>query len=132
MEYWTDFTRNPFMWIIGTPEIGEDTWIGPFTVIDGSGSLTIGDHCSVSAGVQIYTHSMLEPGREEGDIERDSVHIGDSVYLGANAVVQKGTVIEEGSIIGAGSVVLSGSHIGPDETWAGVPAERVDSVAGWN
>ena len=25
---------NPHAWIIGTPEIGEGTWIGAFTVIE--------------------------------------------------------------------------------------------------
>ena len=33
---------NPHAWVIGEPEIGEGTWIGAFTVIDGSGGLTIG------------------------------------------------------------------------------------------
>ena len=44
-------------WIIGEPAIGEGTWIGAFTVIDGSGGLTIGSGCDISSGVHIYTHS---------------------------------------------------------------------------
>ena len=50
---------NPHAWIIGQPEIGEGTWIGAFTVIDGSGGLRIGRGCDVSCGVHIYTHSTV-------------------------------------------------------------------------
>ncbi|MHA4875698.1 hypothetical protein, partial [Enterococcus faecium] len=50
---------NPHAWIIGDPEIGEGTWIGAFTVIDGSGGLHIGAGCDISSGVQIYTHSSM-------------------------------------------------------------------------
>ena len=35
---------NPYhdqAWVIGEPEIGDGTWIGAFTVIDGSGGLRI-------------------------------------------------------------------------------------------
>lgn len=40
--------------VLGDVRVGARTWIGPFTVLDGSGGLEIGDTCSVSAGVQIY------------------------------------------------------------------------------
>src|SRR3954454_7720172 len=43
-------------YVYGDVRVGENTWIGPLTVLDGTGGLTIGRYCSVSAGVQIYTH----------------------------------------------------------------------------
>src|SRR5215207_7428676 len=45
--------------VLGDVQVGEQTWIGPFTVLDGSGGLKIGSHCSISAGVQIYTHDTV-------------------------------------------------------------------------
>ena len=48
---------NPHAWIVGEPEIGDGCWIGAFTLIDGSGGLTIGKGCDVSSGAQILTHS---------------------------------------------------------------------------
>mgnify|MGYP003351887026 FL=1 len=46
--------------IFGDVKVGFETWIGPFTLLDGSGGgLTIGDHCSISAGVHIYTHDTV-------------------------------------------------------------------------
>ena len=52
---------NPHCWITGEPEIGEKTWIGAFTLIDGLGGLKIGRGCDISSGVQILTHSTVPP-----------------------------------------------------------------------
>lgn len=41
--------------IIGSVKVGKNTWIGPFTVLDGSGGLEIGDNCSISSGANIFT-----------------------------------------------------------------------------
>ena len=47
-------------YVYGDVRLGKYTWIGPFTILDGTGGgLTIGDHCSISAGVQIYTHDSV-------------------------------------------------------------------------
>jgi acetyltransferase-like isoleucine patch superfamily enzyme len=45
--------------ILGDVEMGKRCWIGPNVILDGTGGLTIGDHCDISAGVQIYTHSTV-------------------------------------------------------------------------
>ena len=39
--------------VIGDVKVGENTWIGPNVILDGSGGLQIGSWCSISAGVQI-------------------------------------------------------------------------------
>ena len=44
--------------ILGDVKVGRNTWIGPNVILDGSGGLEIGDFVSISAGVQIYTHSV--------------------------------------------------------------------------
>lgn len=50
---------NPFCWIVGKPIIGQNCWIGPFTLVDASGVLSIGPNCDISDGVQIYTYSTI-------------------------------------------------------------------------
>ncbi len=50
---------NPHCWICGEPEIGEGTWIGAFTVIDGLGGLKIGKGCDISSGAKIMSHSSV-------------------------------------------------------------------------
>ena len=47
-------------YIYGNVKVGENTWIGLFTVLDGEGILEIRDSCSISSGVQIYTHNSVK------------------------------------------------------------------------
>jgi acetyltransferase-like isoleucine patch superfamily enzyme len=124
-EYWTDFRRNPFMWIVGKPKIGKNVWIGPFTVLDGSGGLTIGDNCMIGAGAQIYTHE----NKSRSETKRIPTKIGDGVFICAGAIVMMGCTIEEGATIGAGAVLLKESHVKAGEMWVGVPAKRHTSGA---
>ena len=94
--------------VIGDVKVGENTWIGPHTVLDGSGGLEIGSWCSVSAGVQIYTHDTVNWALSAGEVgsERASTCIGSRCYLGPNTVVSKGVTIGDGCVIGANSLVL--------------------------
>ena len=94
--------------ILGDVKVGEDTWIGPFTVIDGSGGLTIGSHCAISAGVHIYTHDTVDRILSGGQLPtvREATRIGSCVYIGPNAVITKGVTIGDCCVIGANSLVL--------------------------
>lgn len=122
---------HPHAWIVGEPEVGAGCWIGAFTVIDGSGGLTIGKGCNVSAGVQIYTHSTVARCVSEGErpIEQRSTRIGDFVYLGAHAVVLMGSDIGDHSVIAAGAVVTEGTVAPPYSLLRGVPAKVVPDGA---
>lgn len=93
--------------IYGDVSIGDYTWIGPFTVIDGSGGLQIGAYCSISAGVHIYTHNTvrwaLSGGKEE--YSRAPVVIGNRCYIGPHAVICQGVTIPDGSVVSAHSLI---------------------------
>lgn len=94
--------------VIGDVRVGENTWIGPFTVLDGSGKLEIGNYCSISSGVQIYTHDSVAWATSGGKstIKRAPTKIGSCCYIGPNTVIAKGVTIGDHCIIGANSVVL--------------------------
>jgi acetyltransferase-like isoleucine patch superfamily enzyme len=120
---------NPHAWIVGEPQIGEGTWIGAFTVVDGSGGLTIGRGCDVSSGVHIYTHSSARrcvSGRQYPTVDRAPVTIGDHVFIGANATVTMGVTIGEGALVGAGAVVTK--DVPAYTVVQGVPARPVSKV----
>ena len=93
--------------VLGEPEVGENTWVGPNVILDASGGLEIGSNCSISAGVQIYSHDSvqwaLSAGKEEYEYGKTS--IGDNCYIGPNVIIQKGVRIGNSCIIGANSFV---------------------------
>lgn len=124
-----DNPYNPHAWIIGEPEIGPGTWIGAFTVIDGSGGLTIGTGCDISSGVHIYTHSSAKrcvSGRSYPTVDREPVVIGDRVFIGAGAIINMGVTIGDEAIIGAGAVVTG--PVAARTIVAGVPARVIGAV----
>lgn len=120
---------NEHAWVVGEPVVGEGTWIGAFTVIDGSGGLTIGSGCDISSGVQIYTHSSVRrcvSGRRYAEVERAPVRIGDRVFIGAGAVINMGVTIGDEAVVAAGAVVTR--DVAARTLVAGVPARPVADV----
>ena len=93
--------------VLGDVRVGEKTWIGPFTVLDGSGGLEIGSTCSISAGVQLYSPDSVRWAVSGGvaEYERAPVAIGDHTYIGPMSIVTKGVRIGKHCVIGANSIV---------------------------
>ena len=92
--------------ILGNVIVGTNSWIGPFTLLDGSGGkLEIGNNCNISAGVQIYTHDTVERVIHNQEIQKADTKIGNNVYIGPNAIITKGIVIGNYVVIGANSFV---------------------------
>lgn len=115
--------------VLGEVQVGKNTWIGPFTVLDGSGGLRIGDYCSISAGVQLYSHDSVNWAISGGSADYDYAltTIGNRCYLGPNVIVAKGVHLGEGCIVGANSFVNQSFPAG--SKLAGNPAKPVTSVA---
>ncbi len=95
--------------VLGNVKVGENTWIGPFTVLDGSGGLEIGSFCSIGSGVQIYSHDTIKWAISGGksEPERTPTKIGDRCYISPNTIIAKGVTIGDGCIVGANSLVLN-------------------------
>ncbi len=93
--------------VLGDVKVGKNTWIGPFVILDGSGELVIGSNCSISAGVQIYSHDSVEWATSGGESPYQYARtlIEDNCYIGPNTIIQKGVTIGKGSVIGANSLV---------------------------
>jgi acetyltransferase-like isoleucine patch superfamily enzyme len=110
--------------------VGKNCWIGPFTIIDGSGGLTIGESCTISAGVHIYTHDNIEQtllGRDTTTpIVKTKVIIGNNTYVGPHSVISKGTTIGHHCVIAANSFV--NSNVPDYSIVAGNPAKLVGKV----
>lgn len=114
--------------VIGEVKIGSDCWVGPYTILDGSGELEIGNYTTISAGVHIYTHDNLKSTLSSGKfpIERKKVIIGNNTYLAPNVIVSKGVVLGNFCVAAAGSFV--NKSFADFSIIAGVPAKQIGIV----
>ena len=111
--------------VLGDVSVGKNTWIGPNVILDGRGKLEIGDHCTICAGVQIYTHDSVDWATKNYKTRKyktASVKIGNNVYVGPNSVISKGIEIGNKSVIGALSYVNK-SFISKSTIY-GIPAKN--------
>lgn len=117
--------------VLGDVEVGAHSWIGPQTLLDGSGGLLrIGSWCSISAGVHLYTHDTVRRAVSMGAAAREvgPVSIGDGCHLGALSVVVRGVTIGDRCVVGANSFVNADV---PDRAIVvGSPARPVGMVVG--
>lgn len=110
--------------VLGDVKVGKNCWIGPFTILDGSGGLEIGNDCTISAGVHVYSHDNVAQTLDRSKpIERAPVKIGSNVYLGPHTIVARGVTIGDGVVVGAHSFVRDDVPAGARV--AGVPAKPI-------
>lgn len=115
-------------YIYGDVKIGRNTWIGPFTILDGTGGLEIGDYCSISAGVQIYTHDTVKWALSGGKCKYEyaPVKIGNCCFIGAGSIILKGVKLGNHCLVAAGSIVNRSFE--DYSIIAGVPARKIGEV----
>lgn len=115
--------------VIGNVTVGAKTWVGPSVVLDGSGGLTIGENCSISAGVQIYSHDSVNWAVSGGSApyEYAKTQIGSNCYIGPNTIIAKGVTLGDGCVVGANSLVLT--NVPPGKKAVGSPCRIVGQMS---
>jgi acetyltransferase-like isoleucine patch superfamily enzyme len=114
--------------VLGDVKVGENTWIGPFTIMDGRGGLTVGRYCNISAGVQLYSHDTVQwalTGGKAAEVRRPT-SVGDYCYIGPMSIISHGVTIGERSVVGANSFV--NKDMPPQSIAAGSPARIIGRV----
>lgn len=111
----------------GYIEIGEATYIGPYTCMAGPGRIVIGRGCLIGSHSGIYgnNHNFADPTRQiaQQGITCKGIVIEDDCWLGSGVRVLDGVTIGKGSVIGAGAVVTK--DIPPYSVAVGVPAKVI-------
>lgn len=120
--------RSSCIYGLSKLKVGRHVWVGPYTVLDAGGGLTIGDYVSISSGVQVYTHDSvrwaLSGGKEE--YESAPTMIESCCHIGAGSIVAKGVTIGPHSAVGASSFVRT--DVPPYSIASGVPAAWIGKV----
>ena len=115
--------------VLGDVQIGDHVWVGPFTVLDGSGgTLKISNWVSVASGTAIYTHDSTKNYLSGGvdPLEKGPVTIGDHTAIGTMCVIGCGVTVGDHCVIGAHSFV--NRDVPPYSIAAGVPARVIGRV----
>lgn len=101
-------------------EIGQNTMVNEYSILDGRGGLTIADSCSVSMRSIIYTGSH-KTFTSSFEYFSKPVYIGNCCWLGAQSVILPGSYLEDRTIISANSVYKGHSEI--NGIYGGNPAQ---------
>ena len=111
----------------GLIAIGENVFLGPYTVIYGHGGVTIGKDTLIAMHCRILSSNHTVPDkntqiRSQPDILLPTT-IGKDVWLGAGATILGGVTVGDGCIVGAGAVVTK--DLPPYSVAVGIPAKVV-------
>ena len=115
--------------VLGDVTVGQNVWVGPFTVLDGSGGqLTIGDRSTIGPGAQLYTHDTQLRTLSGGEAPTDGAPttIGANCHIGPGVVVAMGVTIGDRVVVGPNSVVLR--DIPSDSKAFGVPCRVIEKL----
>ena len=95
--------------VFGDVVVGENVWIGPFTVLDGSGGrLEIGKGSTIGPGAQLYTHDTQDRTLSGGELATAGAptSVGSDCHIGPGVVIAMGVSIGDRVVVGPNSVVL--------------------------
>src|SRR6478736_1074937 len=113
----------------GNVVLGNNVFLGPYTVVYGHGGITIGDDCLIAMHCRILSSNHTVPPlgttiRSQPDLLLPT-RIGRDVWLGAGVTILGGVTLGDGCIIGAGAVVTR--DVPARAIAYGTPAE----IRGW-
>lgn len=115
--------------ILGNVTVGANCWIGPYTVLDGSGGgVSIGDWTSIGSGSHVYTHHTIDQALTGGVAKpfRAPTRIGRCCFIAPMAMIAPGSDIGDHSFVAAFSYVEG--RFPPYSYIAGTPARVVGRV----
>jgi len=110
----------------GIIKIGQNSGIGAYTIINGGGSVSIGNNVMIASNISINASEHIfnkdKIIRESGYIYAD-VNIEDDVWIASNSTVTKGVYLKVGTVVAANSVINKNTE--PHCIYGGVPAKKI-------
>ena len=116
---------HPLVFINGTPQIGENVYIGLFSEINAKGGqVVIGDNCDIASFVSInVADSHLKCIGLAEEISRNTVIFEENVFIGSHSFIGGNVSIGHHSVIAAGTILVNAGEIPPYSLIVGNPAQ---------
>jgi maltose O-acetyltransferase len=102
--------------------IGDDTIVGEYAVLDGRDSLVIGNHVDIASQVMIY-NAQHDIESQDFHAVQQPVRIHDYAFIGPRAIILPGVTIGRGAVVAAGAVVTK--NVDEFQIVGGVPAKVI-------
>lgn len=115
--------------LLGDVKVGANCWIGPYTVLDGSGGgLEVGDWTDIGSGAHLYTHHSIDRALTGGAAQPfyAPTRIGRCCFIGPMSMIAPGTEIGDHSFVAAFSYVEG--RFPPYSYIAGTPARVIGRI----
>jgi len=110
----------------GTIEIGENSIVTEFAILNGGSDILIGKNCIIGprASINANEHRFAKgvPIREQGFVHAPVIIEGDC-WIATNVSINKGVRLAQGSVIASNSVVTKDTH--PYSINAGTPSKKI-------
>jgi acetyltransferase-like isoleucine patch superfamily enzyme len=116
-----------------TVELGNNSYINPFSKVIISSGLKIGNDCSISWDCQLLDndfHNIAYDGKISKTDTSATIIIGNNVWIGSGVSIYRGTIIANGCCIAANSSVR-GEFLEENVLIAGIPAKVIKKNISW-
>lgn len=109
-------------------EIGDDVFIGRYTVIAAAQSILIGERTDIAEHCTIRDadHDLSAEGRVKGRATMTPITIGRGCWIGAGVRLLRGSCLGDGVVVGANAVVRG--TFAPETLIAGIPARVIKNI----
>ena len=109
--------------------IGSNCWIGKNLMVNGNGTVIIGDNCDIAPEVAFLTggHKIGNEIRRAGLGETYKICVGDGVWIGSRSTILNSTTIGKSSVIAACACVTK--DVEENVVVGGVPAKVIKEIA---
>lgn len=108
--------------------IGKNCWIGKNLIINGNGSVLIGNNCDIAPEVSFQTggHQIGSKHRRAGKGKSYSIIIRDGCWIGARSTILGGVTIDNGVVVASCACITK--SIGESVLVGGVPGKVIKKL----
>lgn len=109
----------------GNLKVGKNTFLGKNLMINGNGTVVIGDNCDLGPEITFQTggHKIGNADRRAGEGVIFNQFVGNGTWIGGRVTVLNNTTIGNGCVIGGGAVVTK--DVEDNSLSVGIPAKTI-------